>query len=234
MNPLLRVSNINNEGVGLLNSGDFLRAIESFQSGIALMRDITQNAFVAKLFPPLATITKPSQGSNSILLHTGATLAGLQDGSGYVYDRPLLLPTEFRTPAADELDSTGSILTSSTVVTFNFALTCHQYGKQCGQGGPLKQAAELYSLTLALLQNSSMSDKVHSTLKCLVLNNLAHLHHEHSEYHQSQHCLERLYDLIIWAGCLNDSSCSFLTEKEVTEIKLNLMHLHPPSAARAA
>lgn len=128
----------------------------------------------------------------------------------------------------DDVDSI--VLTSSTSIIFNLALACHQYGKITGQELPLAKAGHLYSLIVNILDGEDRNNKTHGALQCLALNNLAQLHYEHCDNKKSASCMASMYDLLKFTDYLE----AYLDEDEADEIRLNLVHLHPPSAAHAA
>jgi hypothetical protein len=243
MDPLTQATMLNNEGVHLLDSGEITGSIQLFERIVVLLKDFTHSCSGDKVrsIPSLdgpkeiaaSQPVKTCESQANLQQLTGAKLDGLQNGHCYVYDRPLLLPTQFATSTQQDIDS--YMLTLTSYIMFNFALACHQYGKLSGREAPLSQASNLYDLVLTILCRSDIDNSTHSVFKCLALNNLAQLHYEACEYEKSQHCVACLYDLIIWTECLDSpSSRCHLSETEVEEIKLNLIHLHPPSSAKAA
>lgn len=242
---------INNEGVRLLDSGDITGAFLLFQRGVVIMQ-LALEAAKAQAIPAWLEAASSSceaqqqQQQQTPRYHApcrfrmGSNRSGgmPDEGVGYVFHRPLLLSTEFNIRTNNELYIV--VLSSTAVICFNFALSCHRVGALEGRRATLHRAANLYHLTLGILGRfDTTSDNPHSVLKCLVLNNLAHLHYEHCEYAECQYCLQRMFDLILWTGCLDDRdggnySGNFLAAKESAELKLNLLHLHPPSTAGAA
>jgi hypothetical protein len=146
-----------------------------------------------------------------------------------VYDRPLLLPTDVTIKSQDEVESI--ILTASTSIIFNLALSCHQQGTITGNEILLKKAARLYALVVRILDNADSDDEVHYVLKCLALNNGAQLHYEQCDYDLSQICMEEMFHLLMQTDCLLDD---FLEADEADQVRLNMLHLQLPSVARAA
>jgi hypothetical protein len=73
-------------------------------------------------------------------------------------------------------------------------------------------------------------------LQCLILNNLAHVHHEQCTYDDSEWCLASMETIVMQTGCLDDAEriSLYLHEHEVEELKLNLVFSQPPVAAHAA
>ena len=234
MNSLQQAIAINNEGVQLLNSGSITDALRVLQSAVVVMKEASQVfADSAKALPPSAVASLTHNDCSQFCLDqgTGCTLVGLQNDNCYVYDRPLLIPTDLKISTQEDLHS--AILISSTWIVFNFALALHQLGMISGKDAPLRRAVGLYDLTLRMLCRSDIDESMNAVLRCLALNNLAQLQYEYCEYEKSKYCTDCMYDLAVSTGCL-DSSCSYLSESDIDEIKWNLVHLHPPTVAKAA
>jgi hypothetical protein len=258
MGSVQQAAVLNNEGVRLLGCGDFDGAIQAFQRGLVVMKAsstadpaqppaaaavLSNNSESSRSRPQSSLSPQRSHDSNHLAIashpdassscldpqSSAANLAGLQQQHGlcFVFDRPFLLKTD---------DESSVVLTSSTVLLFNFALACHQCWMQTGIDDAMRRATELYELTLRLLCDCDCSHQdACGVLKCLVLNNLAHLHYEDCEYQESHYCMSCLRELILCLGCLDhDSAASILSNLEREEIKLNLLHLKPPLTAHAA
>lgn len=227
MNSLQRAIVNNNDGVQLFNNGNIAGAMRTFQSAVILMKH-AGTAFEAMC------ISENYDSANHDFALGGATTEqrhppGLQSGASFVYQRPLLIPTNLKT--TDHFDSV--ILTVTTLVIFNFALACHQSGNTTGRELFLERAERLYDLVLKVLASSeSKSDHaMRNILRCLALNNLAQLHYDRCNYPTSQSYMEVLYNLIVTMDCLDHT---YLTEREVKEIMMNIVHMQPPTAAYAA
>ena len=224
MNPLEKAIMINNEGVHRLNFGNISGALHAFQSAVVVMKEA---AVSHAEYPAL-----PNDRNDCSLWGVEprpGNLVGLQNEHCYVFTRPLLIPTDVKISTPEELDS--FVLTSSAIVIFNFALASHQFGNISGQQAPLRRAGRLYDLTLKILvRGENHYHHMHAILQCLALNNLAQLCYDQCDYAKSQTCIETMYDLVATTDCLD----SHLNEHEAAEIMLNIVHLQPPTVARAA
>jgi hypothetical protein len=228
MNPLLQAIAMNKEGVQLLNLGDTSGAIVVFQHAVAVMRNLAaahaENP--CELFDYFAS--EEMRTSFPRRDQRPQDLVGLQSDVCYIYNRPLVIPTNVQFKNQEDLDS--FVLISSTFVIFNFALACHQYGKIHGDENSLKRASCLYNLTIKSLANGDGCDEAQFALQCLALNNLAQLHYDQCDFHKSQSCLEIMYDMVIRTNCLD----AYLSDEETEELMLNMVHMQAPVAACAA
>jgi hypothetical protein len=220
--PLQQAIMHNNEGVHHLNCGNISGALLAFQSAISFMKEATAcHADKPRSILHIDWVFSREQ-------QPGA-LDGLQSEHGYVYDRPILIPTDLGIFTSHELYSV--VLTSGSFIIFNFALACQYDGKITGNKVPLQKARQLYELVLKMLTSEeSNCNNCCVVLQCLVLNNLAQLHHDQCNYRKSQSCMQSLYDHIITTNCLD----IYLDATEAEEIMLNLVHLRPPTVAGAA
>ena len=232
MNPLQQAAAINNESIFLLEAENLSGAIHALQRAIVVVKDGSTPEVVA---------VKPSEGHNNdstvkscnlpfCVRQCRLKLRGLQNGLFYVYDRPFLIATNL-TPSTQE-DHDAIILLFSTHILFNFALAWHQLGAISGRGPPLRRAGELYEFILKILRSSASNnnDTAYAVLKCLVLNNLAHIHYERCQYEESKSCMDGMFALALKTECLE----SYLQPVEISEILLNIIHVRPPTIARAA
>jgi hypothetical protein len=225
---------LNNEGVHMLRCGDFEGAIQSFQRGLSLLKEITTSQGLGEQQHMIQGSNQSSNAEisfesleerNDVVLHG---LCGPQRGLCFVFDRPVLLKVQ---------DQGSAVLMFSTVLLFNFGLACHQCWMRTGSDDARRHATEIYQLILRVLvgKASHENDGTFGVLQCLVLNNLAHLHFEACQYLETQYCMEGLRDLILWEGCLDEPcSSTFMTDYEREELKLNLLHIKTPSTAQAA
>lgn len=226
MNPLQQAAAINNESVFLLEAENLSGAIHSLQRAIIVVKDGAK---------PVAF---KSEGNNDAVTSYRSLpfcvrqchlkLRGLQNGVFYVYDRPFLIATGL-TPSTQE-DYDAIILLFSTHILFNFALAWHQLGAISGRARSLRRAGELYEFILKILRSSANNDTAYAVLKCLVLNNLAHIHYERCQYEESKSCIDSMFALALKTDCLE----SYIHKVEISEILLNIIHVRPPTIARAA
>jgi hypothetical protein len=218
----------NNKGVHLLNAGNSYCAIRAFHIGYALMKEVAQAILENETHTKSPIDTDSWLSSFGQKSRTGLRLSGLEHSLCFVFDRPLLVDT-------DKVDSKELPAVSVTTILFNLGLACHQVGRLSGSEVPLRLASKYYNLVFRVICQSHMDHGVLGVLKCLALNNLAHLYYEGCDYRESQGCLECMVRHITQTGCLDSSSAhSFLSKADCDEIKLNFFHLVPPSTASAA
>lgn len=242
MNPLRDAILLNNTGVQLLNRGSLEHALHSFQCAVSSIKMATT---CASLEHPQALFDGPNdsgryiqregaaQGAETNRAETKLRLDGLKNGVSYIYNRPLMIPTDFPIYNIEQLNSV--ILSASTYIVFNFALACHLCGKVSGREDYLMRAARLYELTLKVLGSSEATtctnhDTMHAILECLTLNNLAQMYYEQCDYKTCQIYMDAMYDLFMTAERLD----AFLDAHEMEEIMLNLVYLQSPPVAKAA
>ena len=163
-----------------------------------------------------------------------AFLDGLNTGISYIYNRPLLIPSDITFQSMEHMNSV--VVTASIYIIFNFALACHGVGKHTGKESYLIRAMRLYELTLKVLDSthsngsSAYAHEMHSVLECLAFNNLAQLHNEYCNYQASQYYLDSMYAILKTINHLD----AYLEENELEEIMLNLVYLKSPTVAKAA
>lgn len=242
MNPLRDAILLNNAGVRLLNRGSVEHALHSFQCAVSSIKVATTSA---RFENPQTLFGAPNdserynrqevaaQVSETNMAETKLRLDGLKNGVSYIYNRPLLIPTDFAIYSIEQLNSV--ILSASTYIVFNFALACHLCGKMSGREDYLMRAARLYELTLKVLGSSEATtcpnhDTMHTILECLTLNNLAQMYYEQCDYKACQIYMDAMYDLFMTAERLD----AFLDAHEMEEIMLNLVYLQSPPVAKAA
>ena len=162
-------------------------------------------------------------------------LDSLNVGISFIYNRPLFIPTDISIQSMEHLNSV--VVTASTYIIFNFALTCQLVGKHTGKESYLIRAMRLYELTLKVLETAKSSSstnphvqEMHSVLECLALNNLAQMHYELCDYRSSQFYMDSMHSILVTIKRLDE----YLDENEMEEIMLNLVYLQSPSVAKAA
>lgn len=227
-NLVQRAIDGNNEGAQLLTCGNITGALRAFHSAVTLMKQAVADVI---------TVVAPNLGRSWSFFHPlvcfgtkeQSHLKGLRSGVSYMYARPLMLSSDLMTLS----HFNSAVHTATTCVIFNFALAYHQLGNISGQEACLDQAEVLYDLVLKVLASDvSNNDRaIHHVLCCLALNNLGHLHYKKCNYSTSLVCMQTLYFHYVTTGCLDDS---ILTDREVEEILMNLVHVRPPAAASAA
>jgi hypothetical protein len=143
-----------------------------------------------------------------------------------VFTRPLPLTVQ-------SCEDESTIIMASSSLLFNLGLTCHSlYADQ--RTISASRVAKCYNLALTITCRFTSNNGINAVLRCLILNNLAHLHFEECDYAKSHYSLQRMQALVR-TGCLDGSSASHYPMKhDVDELKLNLLCLKKPTAARAA
>jgi hypothetical protein len=179
--------------------------------------------------------TVPNSSPSSTTSHPrGVLLSGLNSGLSYIYNRPLLIPTDITIQNLDHMNSV--VVTSSIYIIFNFALACHLVGKCSGKENYMIRAVRLYELTLKVLdtaqhqRDNCYQHEILSVLECLTLNNLAQIHYEQCNYKLSQFYMDNMYELLMNVQCMD----AYLDENELEEMMLNLVYLQSPPVAKAA
>jgi hypothetical protein len=182
----------------------------------------------------------------------GKNLARLNDGNYYIYDCPFEFSSNFSDMIHHSLSDDTSAIISIIIISFNFALTCHQNGKVYGRTQSYLAASELYYLVWSVSQQCCQNQeqlKWHTMIQCLVLNNLVHLHYELNEFVESEICMTCLRELLVsypsyddcnpvspvWIMTTNEYiSSSTLFRHVFEQIQLNLIYFCVPTTARAA
>jgi hypothetical protein len=188
----------------------------------------TETPTSAVSIPTTETVLPPQPPSSSALLD------GLNCGISYIYNRPLLIPSDITIQSMEHMNSV--VVTASTYIIFNFALTCHVVGKHTGKESYFTRSMRLYELTLKVLDTAQASStspyvhEMHSVLECLALNNLAQMHYELCDYQSSQFYMDSMYALLMTIKRMD----AYLEENELEEIMLNLVYLQSPTVAKAA
>jgi hypothetical protein len=230
MNPLHDACILNNLGVALLESKETMHAIHSFQHAVNIMKEFTH---VLAEDVPVERHDSPYLASDAFCkLRQGTKLESLNQENYYTYDRPLLLQVNVTLSSPEALDS--FMLMSSAILIFNFGMACHQFGKETGQEGVLRQAVQIYELTLRMINRSCISEYLRKVVMCLVLNNLANLHSDLCDFNKYKCCLECVKELLFHDSSIDLFALNFLDESEWDALKLNLMHSQTPSASSAA
>ena len=175
----------------------------------------------------------------------GAPLNGLKADNYYVHDRAFLFsdnfidqrccPTDIANSSICLDDSsapidTEEIIRATTLLIVNFALTYHCQGKMYGHAKSYTKAIEMYYLLWTISQSSciasgstyNMKDRWNTTIQCILLNNLVHVHNELENYFESKICITCLYDLIVWKSSQQGTSVNdTMDEDECSTIALS-------------
>jgi hypothetical protein len=234
MERLQSAAALNNLGVNLLESKDTSCALHVLQTGVDMMKEFT-NFFTCQ-DSDVGILSMEDLRTNIeapwFKPRTGSSLDGMEQGMYYNFDKAFILPTDFAV-ASDE-DFEFFIVSSSSVLLFNFGLAFHQFGKQHSHDVSLRQAKKIYNLVLHMVHEQGVNDYFGIILFCLALNNLANLHNDLCDYKNCLTCLECLEDIFSCDGYVDLFAHEILDEMEWFDIKQNVLHAKSPSAAHAA
>jgi hypothetical protein len=221
MDTIEQASSLNVEAIHLLESGKCLEAISTLKRGIAGL----------KVHSVPSRVGDPSIGYTDSYLTAQPvrTAAGegtkrktLHQAQSFVFTRPLLF-------SVSSTKHESAFMAASSILLFNLGLAC-----QTLSSIPPSRAAKCYNLAFSIASRFTSDDGIHALLQCLILNNLAHLHFEECEYAKSHQCMQNM-QLLVRTGCLDGSTASrYLSKDDTDELKLNLLCLKKPTAARAA
>jgi hypothetical protein len=229
MMSIKRACTLNNEGVSLLISGEYIRSISVFQKALSIMKQAATLADESLSGTPTGfpdAADSESLNAMSPLKKSNLALPNMHSDSNYIYNRPFLLDED--NFAAHGMASMLPIY--SAVLLFNLALACHQQGL-LGKESSLKRASHIYRMSLHILEHSSRRSAATAVLTVATLNNNAQVQFELCDYTHSHHCLLALSKLLCDVRpIINDELNTTVLEGLI----LNSMMLDPPSAAHAA
>jgi tetratricopeptide (TPR) repeat protein len=217
---------LNNMGVNLYQDSNSKAALPVFQRAIEILR-----AASAELDPQESGRERLPSQEISLRQPIGGVI-NVQSGHFYVYDCALRLP-----PTCDTIDQANPearIRSMSIVILLNMALSFHHQAMSAGPQEPWIKASQVYGLVLQVLEDEEDEFGFMNlslwAIKCLVLNNRAHLLYEEGEYQQCTSCLDDICDLFRHHNCLD--ICIDLAS--AGEIMANLAHVKPPTTSSAA
>jgi hypothetical protein len=218
MDSIKHACTLNNQGVDLLVSGDSVRAMRSFQTGLSLLKEAANEVETETI------CVTSSQEVKLPICESTSSVPGLEGLHCYVYDHGIMI-TDTTNGDSDEMLSLFS-----AILLFNLALASHLEGR-LGSEKSLKKASMLYSMTLELLTSAPMPDDMSATvLILLALNNKAQIHYDQCEYSDAGDCLKEISNIM----CSVQGLHSTLNHKDVEGLLLNVMLLNAPTAAQAA
>jgi tetratricopeptide (TPR) repeat protein len=217
---------LNNLGVQLYQDDNSKAALPVFQRAIGILRGAS-----AELDRRDHSLERRPCREISLRQPTGSVI-NVHRGHFYVYDCALLLPATC--DAIDQGDLEARIRSMSTVILFNMALSFHHQGMSAGQREQWIKASQVYELVLQVLEDEEdefgYMDLSLWAVKCLVLNNRAHLLYEQGEYQECTNCLDDICDLFRQHNCLDQ----YIDIASAGEILANLAHVKPPTTSSAA
>lgn len=216
-------------GIGLVSS-----TIQAFQRAVAIMRLF--HAEVAKSVPVTREASRlPGVERTSFCFECNSgKLDGFHGEHGFVYNRPLFLPSFHGLEDDEELEWYGVI--ASTTCLFNLALAWHNLSVSTGRDKPVLVATKLYALVLSVLHqveetSSCGGNPSLAVLECLVLNNLSQLSCVVGDYRR---CDSYMMDLSIQLASTSSRLEDGIGCQNANEIMLNVCHWQPPIVAHAA
>jgi hypothetical protein len=122
-----------------------------------------------------------------------------------------------------------------TIIVFNFGLSCHLYGESNGVALTLNNALQLYDLTIRMIRQGDCHPNFLQVMEYLALNNMAIIYYYYNlcDYKNSQRCLDCITNLRTYEN-VDSLALEFLCNMEWTDLKLNIMIIQFPTAAKAA
>jgi hypothetical protein len=226
MNSIKYACSLNNQGVGLLVSGDFSRATRSLTRALRILKEA-----VTKETGTTSCTTGVNLSSEEAALpfcESALAIPGLEDMDFYIYNHGILL-----TGTANEENEVNDDMLPfcSAVVLFNLALASHQQGRLVGHDKAFKKASMCYRVALHILGTSAMPDEMSAAILTLfALNNKSRIHYDQCEYMESVDCLKAISRIM---GSV-DAPISILKEKDIKGLLLNTMQVKVPTGAQAA
>jgi hypothetical protein len=223
MNSIKYACSLNNQGVDLLVSGQYSRAMKVLQSAVGLLKTA---AHEAEKNACTGMDQSCDDASSLPFCESTSTVSGLQGLNGYVYDHGIMIPGN-----ASNGETEAMISLYIAIVLFNLALASHSEGTALGQAKLLKKASVLYSLVVQLLNRDTIPQDASTTiLTLLALNNKAQIHYDQCDFIQSVDCMKNVSKIMGGVRGLH----SALKQEDVAGLLLNAMLLSTPSAAQAA
>lgn len=225
MDRLQEAIALNNNGVQHLQDGISGDGIESFQRAAVIMKAYSDQAID---WPQTSLFGHNHKAGFSFGSAGPGGQSKVHCDQSYVYNRPLIIVTDLDGVSEDHLQ--WFVLTATTSIIFNLALSWHLHGNATGKSMLLTKASHLYNLVINVIDNAETVDESYAVLECVALNNLAQIHFEQGNYDICRDCLSELFDLIQ----MNDFLDIYLDSEEADEIRFNILHLRAPVAALAA
>jgi hypothetical protein len=239
MHHLIQAILINNEGARLLQSGHYLnavclirRAAQAAIKGVIAAEDPLLFSINAKSEPLEPTMLQVHQETTLPLEpsgHNNNHSRSPNDDVIFMYQHPLVFPIEMHIASLDDYTSTMHMVQCG--ILFNLALASHllalgSTSDTAPYTAPLELALELYHSVLEGMDwdcspsiwNMPMSNAL---WQCIILNNLAHLHHELCEFDHSINCLDCVRELLVQSNCLDE--LKYIGADDAKDIKLNLI-----------
>jgi hypothetical protein len=222
MSPIKYACSLNNQGVDLLVSGDFSKAMRYFTKALSILKEAVNEAGTTS---PCIEMNISSEDAALPFCESTSAIPGLQDMHFYIYDHGIML-------TGTATGENGDMLALySAVVLFNLGLASHHEGRLLGHERAFKKASLFYNVTVSILSGSTMPVGMSATiLTLLALNNRSQIHYDQCEYIQSVDCMKAISRIM---GSVN-GICSVLNEKDIKGLVLNSMLQDVPTGAQAA
>jgi tetratricopeptide (TPR) repeat protein len=217
MNSIKYAYDLNNQGVDLLVSGDYSKAMKAFQSALSLLK-AAHEAETTSISCDDASASRPFYESTS-------TVPALQGLPCYVYDHGIMISDNANADTGETLSLYIAI------VLFNSALAYHSEGTALGREKSRMKACMLYGLVVKFLTRWTMLEEMSTTIMTLLaLNNKAQIHYDQCEYVHSADCIKQISIIMGSVRGLH----SALNHEDINGLVLNAMLLSKPTAAHAA
>lgn len=233
---------LNNEGVHLFLSGNYLQASHFIHQAFATMTNATAGTteiWRRKTPSSRGAMSAAKQSPETCSIEEATRPHFVKETDAlYVHFRPLLIPQHL----PNEGDHDGrQIDIAFSYLAFNLGLACHQSGVTSGSEAMWKRARDLYCVVLnsqhQLVGMGLESNSQGALIQCLALNNLAHIHYEFCEYEFSEQYLVFMMNIHEHTECLDmsdDDSENILSQWEMEEITLNVVYAKSPPMAASA
>jgi hypothetical protein len=242
MYRLVQAVLLNNEGASLLQSGRYLNAaLWIRRAALVAIKGVAATDYPVLFALDATSDTFVLLDSNGSRFHDEATLLleiGGQhahprhppkDEALFMYRHPLVLPTHMHIASLDDYEWAMHMVQCG--ILFNQALASHLLGLSstrdvAAKAVPLALAFELYHVLLEDVDweygRSILNISMNNALwQCIILNNLAHLHHELFEFDQSTYCLNCVREIMVQTHCLD--TFEHICADDAQDIKLNVI-----------
>jgi hypothetical protein len=239
MHHLIQAILLNNEGARLLQSGQYLNAVRLIRlaaqaaiKGVIAAEDpllLTINAKSEPLEPTMFQVHHETMQPLESNGHNNNHSTSPNDDAIFLYQHPLVFPIEMNISSLD--DYSWAMHMVQCGILFNLALVSHllalgSTSDAAAHTAPLELALELYHSFLEgvdwdcspSILNMPMSNALWQSI---ILNNLAHLHHELCEFDHSIYCLDCVRELVVHTNCLDE--LEYIGADDAKDIKLNLI-----------
>jgi hypothetical protein len=209
---------LNNEGTSLLAGGEEELAITIFKSALALMK----SGICGHHIEEDAHETSLDTSSESVLHVSPVT-----------FPCPALVEDYFIYSHALRVRSSGCSQKDmdflSSVIIFNMALLYNIRGIRANSSSLQNRGLQLYGMSLGLMENLASKCLDSILLRVVCLNNMSQITFNQGDFEKARLMLNHLQYLMS-----RNPRTNVFDENEVQGFMLNVMLMHPPTAAQAA